>query len=88
MLAEMARNHVDRPMLVTVYNGREDTTREVSITPSENWGGRGLLGASIRFAQYTGAIDRVWHVLDITYESPAHRAGLIPAKGTQNIGRH
>lgn len=40
-----------------------------------------LVGSSIRFALLNDAVDRVWHVLDTSYESPAHRAGLVPYKG-------
>lgn len=95
MVAEMAKNHVDRPMKMTVYNSRSDKAREVTIIPSRTWGGKTLLGrrcnsagaptlllgASIRYCQVSDARDRVWHVLDVSYDSPAHRAGLIPQNG-------
>lgn len=47
MVAEMAKNHVDRPMKMTVYNARSDKLREVSITPSRSWEGKTLLGKFI-----------------------------------------
>lgn len=77
----MAKNHIDRPMKMAVYNSRLDSQREVTIVPSRSWGGKTLLGASIRFCQVNGAVDRVWHVVDVTLNSPAHAAGLIPLKG-------
>lgn len=93
----MAKNHVDRPMKMTVYNSRTDSSRDVTIIPSHNWGGKTLLGmeslslschiltsplgASIRYCQVTEVIDRVWHVIDITMDSPAYKATLIPLKG-------
>lgn len=40
----------------------------------------GTVGASIRFCQVSDVKDRVWHVLDISHDSPAHRAGLVPHK--------
>jgi predicted transcriptional regulator with HTH domain len=36
---------------------------EASITPSNLWGGQGLLGVSIRFCSFEGANENVWHVL-------------------------
>jgi hypothetical protein len=63
VVAEMAKSHVDKPMRMNVYNSRNDTVREVVITPSHCWGGEGLLGCSIRFSSYDGAMDRVWRIL-------------------------
>lgn len=36
---------------------------EVSLVPSNTWGGQGLLGVSIRFCSFEGAAENVWHVL-------------------------
>ena len=36
---------------------------DASITPSNLWGGQGLLGVSIRFCSFDGAAENVWHVL-------------------------
>lgn len=92
----MAKNHIDRPMKMLVYNSRTDQRRDVTITPSRAWGGKTLLGttlviyalsnntalgASIRYCQVTNAIDRVWHVVEVIPNSPASVAGLIPQKG-------
>lgn len=94
VVAEMARNHVGRPMKMMVYNSRADSVREATIIPNNNWGGKTLLGtlngcssdfkfkgASIRFAQYSGSADRVWHILSVEPTSPASNAGLIASKG-------
>ncbi|PJF18150.1 hypothetical protein PSACC_02038, partial [Paramicrosporidium saccamoebae] len=72
VVSEMAKNHMDRPMKMAVYNSRLDTTRTVSIVPSHGWGGKTALVTEVN--------DRVWHVIDVSFESPAHRAGLIPQK--------
>lgn len=40
-----------------------------------------IIGASIRFCQYSGAIDRVWHIIEVHPNSPATAAGLIAQKG-------
>ena len=85
----MAKNHIGRPMKMTVYNARYDNTREVTIIPGTSWGGKTLLGCSIRFAQYNNAIDRFWHVLDVQMASPAMTAGFIPGKGiTESLNEH
>ncbi|XP_053122301.1 Golgi reassembly-stacking protein 1 isoform X2 [Hemicordylus capensis] len=52
--------------------------REVEVTPSNMWGGQGLLGASVRFCSFQGANEPVWHVLDVEPASPAALAGLQP----------
>lgn len=44
VVADMARNHIGRPMKMIVYNARSDSTREVTIIPGNNWGGKTLLG--------------------------------------------
>lgn len=46
------------------------------IEPSENWGGQGLLGISIRFCSFEGANENVWHILEVHPSSPADLAGL------------
>lgn len=77
----MAKNYVDREMKMTVYNSRLDSVREVTIVPSRSWGGPTLLGAGIRYCSLKDVRDRVWHVMDISMDSPAMRSGLIPLKG-------
>lgn len=78
VVVEMSASHVDRPIKMMVYNSRCDAMREVTIIPSHAWGGKTLLGASIRFSRYDGANERVWRVLDVADGSPAHLSGLIP----------
>lgn len=36
---------------------------EITLTPSNNWPGKGLLGVTIRFDSFEGAEDEVLHVL-------------------------
>ncbi|CAG0888249.1 unnamed protein product [Cyprideis torosa] len=77
-LKELLRTNVDRTIAMTVYNSKTQLVREVSIRPSETWGGQGLLGVSIRFCSFEGANEHVWHVLDVNPGSPADIAGLRP----------
>lgn len=59
----MARNHVNKPLKLSLYNSRRDEEREVTIVPRTGWGGEGLLGCAIRFSPLEGVRDRVWHIL-------------------------
>jgi hypothetical protein len=51
---------------------------ELSLTPSRQWPGKGLLGVTIRFDSYEHAEDQLLHVLDVVRRSPADVAGLRP----------
>lgn len=46
-----------------IYSSKTLELRETSVTPSNMWGGQGLLGVSIRFCSFDGANENVWHVL-------------------------
>ena len=48
--------------------------REIFITPSNTWGGQGLLGISIRFCSFEGANENVWHILDVEPNSMFEKA--------------
>ena len=48
----------------------------MTLIPSKNWGGQGVLGVSIRFCSFERANENVWHVLDVQPHSPAALAGL------------
>ena len=48
------------------------------LTPSDTWGGAGLLGVTIRLDDYAGAEDRLVRVLTVEPNSPAEIAGLQP----------
>jgi len=54
---------MENSIKMTVYSSKTQTVREVNITPSQTWGGQGLLGVSIRFCSFEGANENVWHVL-------------------------
>ena len=48
----------------------------MTLIPSKNWGGQGVLGVSIRFCSFERANENIWHVLDVQSHSPAALAGL------------
>ena len=54
-LKETLKTHVDKPLELTVFNSKTQEVRATSLTPSQSWGGQGLLGVSIRFCSFDGA---------------------------------
>lgn len=62
-LKELLRNNINRPIKMLVYSSKTQSVREVMLTPSDSWGGQGLLGVSIRFCSFEGANENVWHIL-------------------------
>ncbi|VDK65142.1 unnamed protein product [Onchocerca ochengi] len=75
-LKDILKQHVERSLELTVYNSKTQTVRQTQITPSQMWGGQGLLGISIRFCSFEGARENVWHVVQVQPNSPAEIAGL------------
>ncbi|XP_035660684.1 Golgi reassembly-stacking protein 2-like isoform X1 [Branchiostoma floridae] len=75
-LKDLLKANVEKPVKMMVYSSKSLKVREVTITPSNMWGGQGLLGVSIRFCSFEGANENVWHVLDVQPNSPATLAGL------------
>lgn len=55
--------NVERPIKMQLYSSKTLAVRETTVTPSNMWGGQGLLGVSIRFCSFEGANENVWHVL-------------------------
>lgn len=65
-------------IFTVVYNIKSEETRLVNLTPSDSWGGAGLLGVTIRLDNYGGADERVIRILTVEHNSPASIAGLVP----------
>ncbi|CAI2351234.1 unnamed protein product [Caenorhabditis sp. 36 PRJEB53466] len=76
-MKEVLKQHIEKPLEITVYNSKSQSVRQTSIIPSQNWGGQGLLGVSIRFCSFDGASQHVWHIISVQPNSPASLAGLI-----------
>nr|XP_034991447.1 Golgi reassembly-stacking protein 2 [Zootoca vivipara] len=77
-LKDLLKANVEKPVKMLVYSSKTLELRETSVTPSNLWGGQGLLGVSIRFCSFDGANENVWHVLEVESNSPAALAGLRP----------
>ncbi|OCT75463.1 hypothetical protein XELAEV_180306421mg, partial [Xenopus laevis] len=78
MFKDLLKANAEKPVKLEVYNTKNMKVREVEVTPSNMWGGQGLLGASVRFCSFQGANEHVWHILDVEPNSPAALAGLHP----------
>lgn len=63
MLKQILQKYIDQPVNMVVYSSKTHSTRDVSIVPTNTWGGQGLLGVSIRFCSFEGASENIWHVL-------------------------
>ncbi|KAM9322451.1 Golgi reassembly-stacking protein 2-like [Pholidichthys leucotaenia] len=77
-LKDLLKASVEKPIKMLVYSSKTLELREATVTPSNLWGGQGLLGVSIRFCSFEGANENVWHVLEVEPNSPAALAGLRP----------
>ncbi|XP_066521544.1 Golgi reassembly-stacking protein 2 [Hoplias malabaricus] len=75
-LKDLLKANVEKPVKMLVYSSKTLELRESTVTPSNMWGGQGLLGVSIRFCSFEGANENVWHVLEVEPNSPAALAGL------------
>uniref|UniRef100_A0A3B4XGH7 Golgi reassembly stacking protein 2 n=1 Tax=Seriola lalandi dorsalis TaxID=1841481 RepID=A0A3B4XGH7_SERLL len=75
-LKELLKMNVERPIKMLLYSSKMMAVRETTVTPSNMWGGQGLLGVSIRFCSFEGTNENVWHVLEVEPNSPAALAGL------------
>ncbi|KAK2708300.1 Golgi reassembly-stacking protein 2-like [Artemia franciscana] len=75
-LKNILKSNIGKEVNLVIYSSKTQSVREVKITPSTAWGGQGLLGVSIRFCSFEGANENVWHILEVSPNSPASAAGL------------
>ncbi|KAJ5899232.1 hypothetical protein N7495_003976 [Penicillium taxi] len=54
-LGELVEDHLDRTLILWVYNSEFDVVREVELVPTRGWGGEGALGAELGY----GALHRL-----------------------------
>lgn len=59
----MLKSSIEKEIEMTVYSSKTQSVRKIKITPSNLWGGQGLLGVSIRFCPFEGANENVWHIM-------------------------
>lgn len=54
-LGELVEDHLDRTLVLWVYNSEFDVVRQVELIPTRGWGGEGALGAELGY----GALHRL-----------------------------
>ncbi|KAL4911045.1 GRASP55/65 PDZ-like domain-containing protein [Aspergillus multicolor] len=54
-LGELVEDHLNRTLVLWVYNSEFDVVRSVNLVPTRGWGGEGALGAELGF----GALHRL-----------------------------
>ncbi|KAI8085167.1 GRASP55/65 PDZ-like domain-containing protein [Halteromyces radiatus] len=82
ILMTTLQQHKDKPLPLTIYSSKERAFREISLIPATDWSTdpneKSLIGCSIRYCTYERAGEYVWHILDVSPNSPAEMAGIIP----------
>ena len=48
-LGELVEDHLDRTLVLWVYNSEFDVVREVELIPTRGWGGEGAVGAELGY---------------------------------------
>jgi len=75
----LLKENIHQPVLLLVYNIKAREQRELQLIPSDDWGGAGLLGVTIKLDDYGGADEKLVRVLEVDDHKggPAKLAGLI-----------
>lgn len=81
-LSELVEDHIGRPLRLYVYNNEYDVTREVTITPSRDWGGQGALGCVLGY----GALHRLPAPLNEPVNAPGETMFDLDSHGQQQQG--
>ncbi|TPX35871.1 hypothetical protein SmJEL517_g01690 [Synchytrium microbalum] len=78
LLITVLTQNLESQVLLHVFSAKYQDLREVTLVPSRTWGKSedGLIGCSVRFCDYAGSGENVWHILEIYDKSPAQKAGL------------
>jgi len=69
----------NKEMALTIYSIKTNETRQLKIVPRQ-WGGTGLLGATVRYDHFDIQDNGGIRVLDVFPNSPAHIGGLVGFK--------
>lgn len=88
-LGELVEDHLNRTLILWVYNSEFDVVREVELVPTRGWGGEGAVGAELGY----GALHRLPVGLGEEVEGPGEivfetREGgsAAPVPGTNGAG--
>ncbi|KAH6564130.1 hypothetical protein BASA62_008065 [Batrachochytrium salamandrivorans] len=76
VLASQIRSNIGSPVRLVVFNSKTVSVRDIVVIPEKN--DYGLLGCSVRFCDFNGVQDHIWHIIAVHADSPAETAGLCP----------
>ena len=74
-LQELVKPNENCTVVLEVYSLLTETMRDVPVVP-RTWEGDGLLGLTMRYEDALAARDQIYHVTNVTENSPADRAGV------------
>ncbi|KAJ1969051.1 hypothetical protein IWQ62_000867 [Dispira parvispora] len=80
-LQQILTRHVGQTVRLLVYSTQSHELRPVHLTPRASWTNdphQGIAGCVVRFCNPKAVEENVWHVLTVSPDSPAQRAGLRP----------
>lgn len=79
--------HLDKPVSLQVFNTKVLETRQVLLTPTHKWGGRGILGCFVCSTTVLEAKAKCVHVVGVAEDSPVY--GVLKAERDYIVGyRH
>ena len=79
-LGELVEDHLNRSLVLWVYNSEFDVVREVELVPRRGWGGEGALGAVLGF----GALHRLPLGLGEEVQAPGENLFDADRKSLEN----
>ena len=79
-LGELVEDHLNRSLVLWVYNSEFDVVREVELVPRRGWGGEGALGAVLGF----GALHRLPMGLGEEVQAPGENLFDADRKSLEN----
>ncbi|OJJ45374.1 hypothetical protein ASPZODRAFT_134020 [Penicilliopsis zonata CBS 506.65] len=82
-LGELVEDHLDRTLVLWVYNSEFDVVREVELVPTRGWGGEGALGAELGY----GALHRLPVGLGEEVEGPGEVVFETREDGTSGFAQ-
>lgn len=77
-LGELVEDHLNRTLVLWVYNSEFDVVREVELVPTRGWGGEGAVGAELGY----GALHRLPVGLGEEVEGPGEVVFDTPEDGS------
>jgi hypothetical protein len=69
------QEHENKPLILTVFNAQTKVIREVTLVPTSDWPGEGLLGIKLKLTVYEKPIDELNDAADFRSRSKSADTG-------------